>query len=171
VTSKTDNIESAYAKRVKRWKIYLTLLVIALFLTAIVSLNLGYKFIPFPDILAAIGKQIPCINSMIDSTTLPASTESIIVQVRLPRIVGGIVIGAGLAASGVLYQGVFRNPMADSFVLGVSTGASVGAGIGILLGSGLNLLGLPFTQVAAFIAALVTVFVVYNISRVGSRVP
>ena len=52
--------------------------------------------------------------------------------------------------------------MADPFVLGVSTGASVGAGIGILFGSGLSLLGFPITQTAAFIAAMVTVFVVYN---------
>lgn len=173
MTSKTD-IESAYSKRVKRWKLHLTLLVIALFLTALVSLNIGYKFIPFPDILAAIGKQIPFINSLIDPNTLPAgfeSTESIIVQVRLPRIVGGIIIGAALAASGVVYQGVFRNPMADPYVLGVSAGASVGAGIGILFGSSLSLLGLPIVPTTAFIAALATIFVVYNISRIGSRVP
>jgi len=174
VTSNINNIETSYAKRSKRWKLTLTLLVIALFLTALVALNIGYEFISFPEILTALCNQIPFINSTIDPNTLPANfagIESIIVHVRLPRIIGGIIIGAGLAASGVLYQGVFRNPMADSFVLGVSTGASVGAGIGILVGSGLNLLGLPFTQVAAFAAALVTVFVVYNISRVGTRVP
>lgn len=174
MTSNQINIEGAYAKRSKRWKLTLTLLVIGLFLTALVVLNIGYEYISFSDILTIIGKQIPLINSSIDPNSLSPkfeSYEAIILQIRLPRIVAGIIIGAGLAASGVLYQGVFKNPMADPFVLGVSTGASVGAGVGILLGSGLNLLGLPFTQIAAFIAAIVTVFVVYTISRVGSRVP
>ena len=106
-------------------------------------LNIGYEYISFSDILTIIGKQIPLLNSSIDLSSLSPkfeSYEAIILQIRLPRIVAGIIIGAGLAASGVLYQGVFKNPMADPFVLGVSTGASVGAGVGILLGSGLNLL-------------------------------
>jgi iron complex transport system permease protein len=167
----TSSLESAYSKRSKRWKLILIALVIALFFIVIVSLNIGYSLISFSEILSIIGNQFPLVNSTIDPNAFSSVNQAIILQIRLPRILAGVVIGAGLAASGVLYQGVFKNPMADPFVLGVSTGASVGAGVGILFGSGLSLLGFPVTQLAAFIAAIVTVFVVYNISRVGSRVP
>jgi len=171
VTGNTRNIETAYAKRSKRWKLTLTLLVIALFLTVFVSLNIGFSYISFSEVLSILGKQIPLLNSTIDPNSFLPTTESIIINIRLPRILAGVVIGAGLAASGVLYQGVFKNPMADPYVLGVSAGASVGAGIGILFGSGLSLFGFPIVPTTAFIAALATIFVVYNISRAGSRVP
>lgn len=167
----TSNLESAYSKRSKRWKLILIGLVIALFFIIIISLNIGYAPISFLELLSIIGNQFPLINSTIDPNSFSSVNEAIILQIRFPRILAGVVIGASLAASGVLYQGVFKNPMADPFVLGVSTGASVGAGVGILFGSGLSLIGFPITQLSAFVAAIVTVFVVYNISRVGSRVP
>jgi iron complex transport system permease protein len=169
----TSSPEANYSKRSQRWKLIIALLVIALFFIVFVSLNIGYSAIPFSDIITILGKQIPLINSTIDPSSLSpkfASYESIILLIRLPRIVGAVVIGAALAASGVLYQGVFKNPMADPYVLGVSAGASVGAGIGILFGSSLSLMGFPVVPTTAFIAALATIFIVYNISRVGTRV-
>lgn len=119
--------------------------------------------------LSIIGNQIPIVNTTINPNSFAENTAAIVLAIRLPRIVAAVVIGAGLAASGVLYQGVFKNPMADPYVLGVSAGAAVGAGIGLLFG--LSLFGAPIAPVLAFIGALVTIFVVYNISRVGTRVP
>jgi iron complex transport system permease protein len=89
----------------------------------------------------------------------------------LPRVIAGIGVGAALAASGVVYQGVFKNPMADSYVLGVSAGAAVGASASMLFGAGLSLFGFSIDVVAAFLGAVLAMFLVYNISRVGSRVP
>jgi iron complex transport system permease protein len=80
-------------------------------------------------------------------------------------------VGAALAFAGVVYQGVFKNPMADSYVLGVSAGAAVGATFSILFGLGTIYFGLGLTQVAAFIGAILAMFLVYNLARVGSRVP
>ncbi len=99
--------------------------------------------------------------------------EVIILQIRLPRVLAGAVVGAGLAAAGVMYQGIFRNPMADSYLLGASAGASlVIHWLLRLCGSlALNFFGLGIYQIAAFIGALLTVFVVYFISRVGNKVP
>lgn len=167
----TNNIETDYSKRSKRWKITLATLIIALFLTVIICLNIGYAFIPFQEVFSILGNQIPGLNNFIDPNSFVGNHPQIILDIRLPRILAGVIIGGGLAASGVLYQGVFRNPMADPYVLGVSAGASVGAGAGLLFGSGLSLLGFPIVQTTAFIAALATVFIVYNISRIGSRVP
>ena len=147
------------------------LLVLALIITVIVSLNVGYAQIPFPDILGILGKQFPFLNDLIDSSLISPQNEAIILQIRLPRILAGILVGAALATAGVLYQGVFKNPMADSYVLGVSAGAAVGASLSILSGIGFVFLGLRLVQVAAFFGAISAMFLVYNISRVGSRVP
>ena len=167
----TDEVESTFFRRTSRWKLIVILLILALILTVIVSLNVGYAQIPFPDILGIIGKQIPFLNGIIDTSRVSSQNAAIVLQIRLPRILAGVLVGAALAAAGVLYQGVFKNPMADSYVLGVSAGAAVGASLSILSGVGFVFLGLRLVQVAAFLGALSAMFLVYNISRVGSRVP
>ena len=167
----TDEVESTFFRRTSRWKLIVILLILALILTVIVSLNVGYAQIPFPDILGIIGKQIPFLNGIIDTSRVSPQNAAIVLQIRLPRILAGVLVGAALAAAGVLYQGVFKNPMADSYVLGVSAGAAVGASLSILSGVGFVFLGLRLVQVAAFLGALSAMFLVYNISRVGSRVP
>ncbi len=80
---------------------------------------------------------------------------AIILQIRLPRIIAGIIVGAALSSSGVVYQGVFKNPMADSYLLGVSSGAAVGASLSVLFGAGFSILGLGLIQVAAFVGSSV----------------
>jgi iron complex transport system permease protein len=167
----TNEVESTYFRRTSRWKIILLLLVLALILTVIVSLNVGYAQIPFPDVLSILGKQIPFLNGFVNISGVSAGDIAIVLQIRLPRIIAGVVVGAALAASGVLYQGVFKNPMADSYVLGVSAGAAVGATFSILFGLSFAIFGFRLVQVAAFLGALFAMFLVYNISRVGSRVP
>jgi iron complex transport system permease protein len=167
----TDEAENAYIRRTSRWKFILILLILALFATVIVSLNVGYAQISFTDILTILGKRIPFLNSLVDSSLVKPTDESIILQIRLPRILAGVLVGAALAASGVVYQGVFKNPMADSYVLGVSAGAAVGASFSILFGVSSIVFGLRLVQVAAFLGSLFAMFLVYNISRVGSRVP
>lgn len=140
-------------------------------MTILVSLNVGYAQISFDKILTIIGNEIPFLNSLIDPSSILLRDSAIILQIRLPRIIAGVVVGAALAASGVVYQGVFKNPMADSYVLGVSAGAAVGASFSLLFGTGFTIFGLRIVQVAAFIGALCAMFLVYNISRVGARVP
>jgi iron complex transport system permease protein len=167
----TDKVEQTFFQRTSRWKLIILLLVLALIITVVVSLNLGLEPIPFPDVLGILGKHIPILNGLIDSSSISSVNEAIILEVRLPRIIAGVLIGAALAASGVLYQGVFKNPMADSYVLGVSAGAAVGASAAILAGAGFVFLELRLIQVAAFIGALFAMFLVYNLARVGSRVP
>lgn len=166
-----NEVEGNFFRRASRWKLILILLVFLLLLTIIVSLNIGYAQISFIDILSIISKQFPFLDSMIDSSLLSPQNTSIILQIRLPRIIAGALVGAALAGSGVVYQGVFKNPMADSYLLGVSAGAAVGASISILFAAGTSFFGFRLVQVAAFLGALMAMALVYNISRVGSRVP
>ena len=167
----TDKVETTFFRRTSRWKSILILLIFALFATVVVSLNVGYAQISFTDILVILGKQIPFLNNYVDSSLVRVASENIVLQIRLPRILAGVLVGAALAAAGVVYQGVFKNPMADSYVLGVSAGAAVGASFSILFGVSSFVFGLRLVQVAAFLGALFAMFLVYNIARVGSRVP
>ncbi len=101
---------------------------------------------------------------------LSETGQAILWQVRAPRVVLGAVVGATLALSGAAYQGVFNNPLADPFLLGVSAGAGLGATLAVagglpIVGGGVGLL-----PVAAFVGALLAVAVTYLLGRsVGGR--
>jgi len=169
-----SHVENVYSQRAKRWQIIIAGLIAVLIITIIISLNIGYTFISYSDILTFFGTRIPGINNFIDTTSFTRdqlANQAIILDVRLPRISAALLIGAALSASGTLFQGVFKNPMADPYVLGVSAGASIGAGVAMLWGSGINLFGFPIVPLTAFLTALITIFFVYNISRVGTRAP
>jgi iron complex transport system permease protein len=107
------------------------------------------------------------IHPALAEPTWPAVRESIVLDARLPRVVLGAVVGAGLAACGMALQAVVRNPLADPTLLGVSSGASVGA-VGVLvLGAGLfEVFTLPL---AAFVGALTALVAVYLLARADGR--
>ncbi|MFW6117479.1 MAG: FecCD family ABC transporter permease [Thermoproteota archaeon] len=167
---KTD-VETAHLRRVSRWKLYLLMLFVGFGIVFILSLNLGYAPIPFRDILIILAEKLPFIEDLVDSTGISHASNVIILQIRLPRVLCGALVGAALATAGVTYQGIFRNPMADPYVIGASTGASVGSALVLVLGVGVSLLGINTLQVMAFLGSLITVLLVYTISRVGSKVP
>ncbi|MDP8956460.1 MAG: iron chelate uptake ABC transporter family permease subunit [Actinomycetota bacterium] len=100
---------------------------------------------------------------------IPESTEVILFQLRLPRVLLAGMVGAGLAAAGALFQALFRNPMADPAIIGVSSGAAMGAIVAILAGAGAELGGLG-VPVAAFAGALGTAFLVYRLARLGPTI-
>lgn len=87
--------------------------------------------------------------------------DTVVFQIRLPRVVAAVLVGAALAASGATYQGMFRNPLVSPDILGVSAGAGLGAVLGIFLS-----LPVVLIQLLAFVFGLGTVFLVYALSRV-----
>ena len=95
---------------------------------------------------------------------LPASIDTVVLSVRGPRIVAAILVGAALAAAGAAYQGLFRNPLVSPDILGVSTGAALGAVIGIYLS-----LGVVAIQALAFVVGLGAVVVVYAVGAALRR--
>ncbi len=100
-----------------------------------------------------------------------ASDETIIWQLRLPRVLGAAVVGAALAGAGVLFQGLLRNPMADPYLLGTSGGAALAATIAYWVPLQFGLVSYMAVPAAAFVGALAAVLLVYNLARVGSRTP
>ena len=96
-------------------------------------------------------------------------TDIIVNDQNLPRIAIGVFVGAGLALTGCVMQAVFRNPLADPYILGLSSGASLGSTMAILASA--SWLPLSIIQPAlAFIMCLITMVVVYTISRIGGSV-
>ena len=95
----------------------------------------------------------------------------IIWQIRLPRTVLVALTGAALSGSGAAYQGLFRNPLADPFLIGVASGAGLGAVIAMSIQWPYSFWGLMAIPMSAFIAALITVFIVYFLARVGQTIP
>ena len=96
---------------------------------------------------------------------LSDTQQAILWQIRLPRVVLGALVGATLAAAGTAYQGVFRNPLADPYLLGVSSGAGLGATIGIVAGGSVGPVGVPLL---AFVGGVVGVAATYALgSSVG----
>jgi iron complex transport system permease protein len=97
----------------------------------------------------------------VDSGLSPTQ-QAILWQIRLPRVVLGAMVGATLAVAGTAYQGVFRNPLADPYLLGVSSGAGLGATLGIVAGGGIGPLGIP---PLAFLGGLLGVAATYALGR------
>jgi iron complex transport system permease protein len=100
------------------------------------------------------------------------SAEVIVWQVRMPVVIGAALVGSALAVAGVLFQGMLRNPLADPFLIGTSSGAALGAAIAFVLPLD-TLYGSFFllTPFLAFVGAVLTVLLVYAIARVGGQTP
>lgn len=126
----------------------------------------GAAGLPVGGVVTALTDWIPGVES-----TLTAGQESILLQIRLPRAVLGMLVGGSLALAGASYQGVFRNPLADPYLLGVSAGAGFGASLA--LGFGLDIGWGPFDPVAAaaFLGALIAVAASALIARGGGASP
>jgi len=128
----------------------------------------GAVTIPLPDILKMTLNKVAFFDF---PSTWNAAHETIIFQIRLPRVIGGALVGAALATAGVLFQGLLRNPMADPYIIGTSAGAALGATLAMMLPINLTFLGFGLVPVAAFCGALAAVFLVYNLARVGGKTP
>lgn len=134
------------------------LLLLLFVLLGIIALGLGAIHIAPAGVVRAIADAFSGKGSA-------SEEELILFSVRLPRILFAGIVGASLSVSGVVFQALLRNPLADPYVLGISGGSALGAIIGIVLGAGSFYLGVPFL---AFCGALVTVFLVFIVAG-GSR--
>lgn len=135
-----------------RWRLLLLLIIfLVCFLT---SFTVGLYGVPVTEVIKIfLSKLIPIVPSW------ETSMEIVVLNVRFPRILAAGLIGAALAVSGSVYQGMFQNPMVSPDVLGTSAGAGFGAALGILMGAGyIGVTGLSF----AF--GLLSVFFVYLVS-------
>jgi iron complex transport system permease protein len=140
----------------KRWFLTVGVMAVLLVLSIVVCSLFGSTRL---DLIQAL-----------DSSLQNNRQADILFGIRLPRILLAALIGGALAGAGVVFQAILRNPLADPYILGVSSGAAVGAAVGILLNAHYSLLGFSAMTVCAFIGALATIFFVYAIAQSYGRV-
>lgn len=145
-------------------------LILVLLVVMLVSVTLGSADLSVFDSLRIVVSKIPFINGIIDIADISTTYEVIVWKVRLPRIVLAALAGGGLAVVGAAFQGVFGNSLADPHILGVSSGAALGATFAMLTGISVSFFGLGTIGVFAFIGSLLTVFLVYRMSKIGGDI-
>jgi iron complex transport system permease protein len=140
----------------------------ALVLMAALSAALGPISIPLRSVIRLLAARLPGLAIEPD---WPANFATILYQIRLPNTVLIMLTGMALAGSGAAYQGLFRNPLADPYIIGVASGAGLGAVLAMAAHWPADLLGMAAVPAAAFIGALITVAIVYAIAQVGRSTP
>ncbi|KNF08683.1 ABC-type Fe3+-siderophore transport system, permease component [Gottschalkia purinilytica] len=144
---------------IKRYSKIIILLIIPIIAFAI-SLSIGRYSISFKEFIEILISKITQKQA-----SYPEVVDTIIFQVRIPRIIAAMIIGAALSASGASYQGMFKNPMVSPDILGASAGAGFGAAFGILMS--FSVIGI---QISAFLFGLLAVLLTYIISvKVGKN--
>jgi iron complex transport system permease protein len=140
-------------------------LVLLLGITIIVTLAIGSTNIPFDTVWHVLFSKLPFTHA---EPTWASTIDTIIIDIRLPRLLLAGLVGAALAVAGATYQGLFRNPLADPYLIGVSQGAALGAVIGFMLPISWQAATIPLL---AFTGAVLAVAMVYSIARVGKTLP
>jgi iron complex transport system permease protein len=141
---------------------------VALAVVLVAGIVAGSVFVPPGDTLAILAHRLLGLDL---GATWTAAQETIVWELRFPRVLTAMTVGAGLAVAGATFQGVLRNPLADPYVLGTASGAALGAAIAVLIPVRVLVLEFGLLHGLAFIGALAAVTVVYRLSRVGGLSP
>lgn len=145
----------------------ITLGLALLAVVCVYALTEGAAPIPAGTAVAFALDRLPWVTFTPDA---PATWQRIIVDVRLPRVAAAVIVGAALSGSGAAYQGVFRNPLADPFLLGIASGAALGASLAIVSPLPIDSYGFGWVPASAFAGALITVVLVTLLARSGGDV-
>lgn len=153
----------------RRRRVYAVLgMLLLLVAVAVFATTAGSVKIPFSTAASILLAKMPLVAI---PRTWGDALETIIFEIRLPRVILAGVVGAALAVAGATYQGLFRNPLADPYLIGVAQGAALGAVIGFMLPFGWPGTGVIMIPLFAFIGALLSTIIVYNLARVGKILP
>lgn len=157
---------AAFMKKKSSFVLVLIGLLIFLILSIVVAVGMGTVNIPASDIIDVILHKLFGIG---DAALYEASPISDVVWfIRLPRLILGVAVGIGLSVCGVVMQAIVKNPLADPYILGISSGASLGATVAIMLGIG-TVFGGNFVGVMGFAGAFAVSILVLLLSNVGGR--
>jgi iron complex transport system permease protein len=144
-----------------RHRILASLLIFLLVIAILFSLGVGAVDVPLKTMARAL----------VSRESLSADQRAIIFGIRLPRILAATLVGSALSVSGLLFQGLFLNPLADPYVIGSSGGAVLGASLGVFLLSSVSVAGFGATALLAFVGAISSILLVYSLARVQGRTP
>jgi len=156
-------------KRAKKTVLSLSALLLFWALVVVLSSTIGPADISFSECISILCSRLPWVSA----EHVPEVHETIIFGVRLPRILMASLVGASLAVAGAVFQGLLRNPLAEPYILGVSSGAAVGATLAMVVGLGTLAggFGFVFVPALAFIGALIAMVAAYQLAKIGRSVP
>lgn len=152
-----------YGIKRKSNAIKIVILIISLIGFATFSVTQGSVKIPVSNVISIL------FSNEVTESIKPAHIF-IVENVRLPRILLSASVGGMLAVIGTVFQALFKNPMADPYVMGVSSGAAFGATLGIVFGLGISFTGMSLVSMMAFVGAMVTMLVVYTLASAGGKI-
>lgn len=144
----------------------IAVLVASAFIGVLLCLQFGTEFIPLSEVARVLLH--PDVAAEQASGVSPAV---ILLDVRLPRLLLAFLVGASLAAVGVALQALLRNPLADPYILGISSGAALGAALALQFGLAWAIGGFTAVQLCAFLFAAVTIAAIYRIAVAEGRIP
>ncbi|WIG57403.1 MAG: Vitamin B12 ABC transporter, permease protein BtuC [Ktedonobacterales bacterium] len=156
---------------IRNWRVgILPLMCVGLFVAIVLAAAVGAVPISPLHTAAILLNQLPIFHF---ARHWPESEETILLVLRLPRVMGAALVGAALGVAGALFQGLLRNPLADPFLLGTSSGAALGASIAFAAPALYTAAWLGFGMVAvlAFVGALLAVALVYRFAMRGGQAP
>ncbi|MDR4466151.1 MAG: iron ABC transporter permease [Nitrospira sp.] len=151
-----------------RWMATLAILALTAIAASVVCLHFGAQPIAYAEIVRALVDTLSR-KEINDGPSDVATT--ILLHVRLPRMLLGFLVGCSLATVGVALQALLRNPLADPYVLGVSSGAALGAAVGVLLGAGTTFLAETALPAYGFAGGLLALVVVYRMAASDEQLP
>jgi iron complex transport system permease protein len=153
----------------KKTVLFPVLTVVSVF-TILVAVGLGDVHVPVTDVVKILCDRLPGFDTYIDETRINPSYSAIVLDFRFPRVILGFIVGGALAVAGAVMQGFFRNPMADPYIIGISSGAALGGTIAITFGLQITFLGFDAVPLMAFAGGLGITLLVYLISFKGGTI-
>ena len=152
----------------QRWLTIIGVLTVASLVVCILCLQFGATKIDVRTVMTVLSRW----SGIGAPETAGNETSAVIMlHIRLPRVLTGFLVGGSLAIVGVALQALLRNPLADPYVLGVSSGAALGVSLAMLLGMGTTLAFLPGLPFFGFVGGLVSLVVMYRLARSQGRLP
>ena len=157
--------QEALVQKTPLYLILILVLSLGLIFSVLLAVTFGSSPIPFSDVYRVILNQLFGIGD--DAVYGTGPLHDIIIYIRLPRLILAVAVGMGLAVCGVVMQAIVKNPLADPYILGVSSGASLGATVAIMLGIG-SFLGSNFVGVMGCAGAFGISLLVMLVANIGS---
>ena len=151
-----------------RWLSVMATLSTAAIVLTLVCLQMGTQYVSLAEVGRIIGRAFGVGETGANGSSI---TDTIVLQLRMPRVLLGFLVGSSLASVGVILQALLRNPLADPYILGVSSGAALGVSLAVLFGLGGMAWLIPTLPIYGFFGGLLALLVLYRMSAIYDRLP
>jgi len=158
-----------YLEKKNMHKVLFLIIVGSMILEVLFCTVLGAADIPFSHAVKAVMSMIPFVNNFVSLEGVKETHIVIITQLRLPRVILASAVGAALSVTGASFQGIFKNPLSDPYIIGASSGGALGAAVAIVILSRTGAMGFGLVSILSFCGALAATYTVYRLGRIKGK--